>query len=1213
MALSVPGHGVKVLGILSLAGVLGLSATPCGAEGSTGQGRAYTVLTPNVTTARTMDQPSNATRVSLSVVDSTVWYAIQEVAHQAHMRVWYDKTRTVLSQRVTVHVRDVPVQEALSVITKGTALLAQVGPDGETILIRQNDSRLRNHQEGGILAGRVTDSTTGAGLNGAQVRVEGTKLSAVTSDSGQFTLRNVPPGDQVLQVRLFGYRPVTRTVTVVDGERTTIRIAMATVPTVLSGVVTTATGVQRKIEVGNDITTINVDSVMQVAPISTVTDLLETRVPGLTVLHSSGQPGDPSRIRLRGPGSYQLNNDPIVIVNGIRVYAAQSDPRTKNLAPGRDALGASSSSGSGIGSGLYNAPSPLDQIDPNSIETIEVLKGPSASAIYGSDAANGVIVITTKHGQTGPTHWNLALGAGVNWLPGDWPNNYYKFGKSGIIGDPICRWYDYSCVQDSLVAFQALNDPRYTVFSHGNDQQAALTVSGGNQTLQYSLTGSGAGDLGNLKLPVSEQVLYDSLFGKTYGKIPGYLVRPDHYTTWGVNGSLTAIPYQTLVVTLTSGLFNSNQQKSSLQGAIAQLSGEYISPAVGIYAPGSLLEPFGAPLVQNPYERATNDELSATNAVSLRWQPLSWLPLDATAGINTIQSNATTYVPFGIYDGEYDSHGSPIHTGDTTGSYGVGRGNSHDQTLTVGTAIPTFRQRITVAVGGTVHSTSTADYSTYTNQLAPGVSVPTQFTMGNCSTTGGGVCYSPSNQTTSTQSTYGWYVEPRFNVLSRLFVAPGFRLDGGSGASRSAGSVGGLSGFPKMDFSYVAVDRQGDQPLWGVLTLLRPRLSFGFAGTQPGLVDRLRLYNVGSNALTAPGVGSLSNGGPCNGTVSLDGTTTIPATCINALGNTQLRPERSSELEGGFDATLWQNRLSLTYTRYNKTRRDAIIPISVATSVFGEIGDIQKNIGEVRNTGTELTVNAQVLQTRAIGWNVGANLSNDNNLVVRLNKGQLPIVLDNGGLQRRVQAGYPLFGEFTRPILGYADANNDGVIQANEISYGDSAVYVGQPNPKYQLNLTSNLALLNGRLSVNATFAYQDGMTQDNEGICTSQALAQLPNAPGSTLATQAAVVASGCSGAAGGFTRTQFSASSLIQTVNTFRFNDLSINYTLPRSMASWFRVPRATVALQGSNLALHTNYRGLDPNVNVFSTVSAGDETADTGQIPAPRTWWLRLTLGN
>jgi outer membrane receptor protein involved in Fe transport len=536
--------------------------------------------------------------------------------------------------------------------------------------------------------------------------------------------------------------------------------------------------------------------------------------------------------------------------------------------------------------------------------------------------------------------------------------------------------------------------------------------------------------------------------------------------------------------------------------------------------------------------------------------------------------------------------------------------------------MPLFRRRINLAVGGNVHTASTEDFA-IAGSLSPGVSVPTVFNVICNSTTN---C-SNGSQSTSHQSTYGWYVEPQLALNSRFFAAPGFRLDGGSGGSRSSGSFAGLSGFPKMDFSYVAVDREDGDPLWGILTLLRPRLAFGLAGTQPRAQDKLRLYNVGAYNVTTPGQGSLiSRGaGGCIPTVAIEGTDSVPAVCLNSLGNTQLRPERSSEIEGGFDATLWRNRVSLTVTQYSKTRHDAILAIPVAPSVFGyqtfnAAFQIQKNIGVIRNTGTEITANAQLLQRRALGWSIGANLSNDKNVVVQLNKGQNPIVIQGIGgsaVQERVQAGFPLFGVFTRSIAGFADANQDQIIEPNEIVYGDSAVYLGEPNPKYQFNLTSDVALLEGRLTVHTGFAYQNGMTQINTGGCTSGALPLLMNQPGVSLATQAGIVAADCGG---GLALSNLrdaglgsSAIGLVQRVNTFRFNELSINYTIPRVVAQWFRAPRMSVALQGSNLALHTNYRGFDPNVNAFSTVSAVDATADNGQIPEPRTWWLRLTLGN
>jgi TonB-dependent SusC/RagA subfamily outer membrane receptor len=251
---------------------------------------------------------------------------------------------------------------------------------------------------------------------------------------------------------------MNRRITIVSDAPTRIRLPMTAIPNVLSGVVTTATGTQRKLEVGNDITTLNVDSIQQIAPIASVTDLLESRVPGLTVLRSSGAPGDPARLRLRGPKSITGSNDPIVVVDGIRMYAAQSDQRTANLARATQTTNGSLIIGNRVPP--YAAPSPLDQIDPNSIETIEVLKGPSASSLYGSDAANGVIVVTTKRGRAGPTRWQATIGQGVSYLPGEYPVQTIRWAHQALgdrLGSHPCDISILACnVFDSVTHIQVL-------------------------------------------------------------------------------------------------------------------------------------------------------------------------------------------------------------------------------------------------------------------------------------------------------------------------------------------------------------------------------------------------------------------------------------------------------------------------------------------------------------------------------------------------------------------------------------------------------------------------------------------------------------------------------------------------------------------------------------------------------------------------------------
>ena len=681
-------------------------------------------------------------------------------------------------------------------------------------------------------------------------------------------------------------------------------------------------------------------------------------------------------------------------------------------------------------------------------------------------------------------------------------------------------------------------------------------------------------------------------------------------------------------MTLRSNIFTSNQQQSSLNDAIQQLEGEYI-PNV-----------FQGTLIQNDLERQTENAVTLNNTLTLHWQPWLWLPLDATGGINTIRRTDVGYIPYGInslYIGDLTFSSGGASVSDTTGFYSVGNGSSQNNTLSIGTVIPIPLAKL--ALGGNIYSQSTADGKIFTNFLSPGVTVPTQFLQFGNTGSSSVIANSPYAYSTTSQTTYGWYVSPTFNFNTRFFVTPGFRLDGGSGGTHTTTTNGGLSAFPKIDLSYVAVDRQGGHDLGGVLTLLRPRLALGVAGIQPRPQDKLRLFNLGlANGFTPGGFGPVSitagnSGNPhlgrgiCQPLATLDGgTTAVPLACLNAIGNPNLIPERDRSIEGGLDATFWHGRLSMTYTQYNKTANDAIFPIPVAASVDGGNGvtEVQFNIGEIRNTGREMTVNATLVESRALSWNMGLIISNNNSLVVHLNPGLSPICVNAqpGGFigancnGEMIRPGYPLFGMWAQPIASFADANHDGIIEPDEVRLADSSVFVGQPNPKYQYTVNSGITLLDGRLSVNAEVAYVNGLTQNNTGACNSAAFANLPNAPGTSLAAQAAVVAANCQFLGTSGVPNHLGSGTpigLLQTVSTLRFNSLSINYNVPRSLASWFHVPNMSVALQGANLGLVTNYRGKDPDVNAFSTASAGDQTADLGQLPLPRTWWLKIGLGN
>jgi TonB-linked SusC/RagA family outer membrane protein len=1122
----------------------------------------YTIARQLPTDLEVVQQPNKTAAVTLIVRDSSLKYVVHEIARQVGLRVLYDNSTPLSATRISVRLIKVSPMEAYSTILKGTGFVAKLSQDGHTVLIRQqatNDSIVTPKKSAaapGQIIGRIVDSSGRNAIAGVTVAVQGTNLSVLTSTDGEFTLRNVPQGKQVLVIKLFGYKSTTRTVTIVDETPIRADIALVPIPTVLSGVVTTAAGKQRRMEIGNDITTLKVDSIQQVAPVSTVADLLEARVPGVQVIRSSGQPGSPRRIRLRGTSSINGNNDPIVIVDGVRVFAAQSDTLfgSRSLASGSGVRSRQGEGGFGGNEVSSATPSPLDQIDINSIETIEVFKGPSATSMYGSDAANGVIVITTKRGRVGRPTWTFNVKQSREYIPGKYPNVVMAFGHYpwAISNNGLCPNSELHCLIDSIVTFQALNEPNLTVLGTGHGTDVSMGVQGGVSSLTYSFTGSGARQLGLLRLPGLEAERYRTLTGS---QAPRWMRRPDRYQTWGGTGTLSVEVGRSTRTTITSSLFSSDRQQSSLDLAIGQLVNTYIDT----------MTLATEPLIRGFYERGTAASLTSNTSLNVASNVLPWFPISATLGLNVISRTDKTLVPRGVASG----------TRDSAGFFSVGRGNSTTATIAVVADQIPLGRFFTASVGVDVRARTMATLMSQIRSIPIGVSEPQ--TLGCPSGAASIDACGQSRQNTLEESTFGWFIQPKLAMNSRFFVMPGVRLDGGS----ASGGNAKLTGFPKLNFSWIALDRS-DQPLWGAVTMLRPRLAMGMAGVQPGPADKLRL--IADSAL------------------SFEENTSTYGAYVSTIGNTMLRPERSREIEGGFDLELWHNRLSVQVTQYHKDRHDAIIDIPVAMSVLGG-RQYKANIGRIRNLGTELTVSAAVLESSELNWTVNGSLSKNSNKVLSLAPDLESITASRIGGLTRIVPGYPLFSRWALPILGYRDWNGNGRLDETEILVGDSAVYLGAQEPNFSSSFNSNLTWR--RFSLHATFHYTDGLNQVNRR---SQDMSPGLYNPSAPLGAQAISIALQCNPTFSGSRTCKSTEYGLIQTVNVLRFNSLSLRYAVPVSMVRRIGGQALSVALQGENLGMWTNYRGKDPNVNAFST---GNLTADTGQLPQPRKWVLNVVL--
>lgn len=1103
-------------------------------------------------------------KVVLDAVNVRLEDALQAIARQAGAQLVYVESVLPLDSLVRFRSDGITVAAALTELLLGSSVDVLISNAKQIVLTR----RAARPPIVGSVAGRVTDNASGRGLPLVDVLLEGTQQRTTTDTNGWYRLAELDPGTYTLVARRLGYAKQSRKVAVRADREDTVDVALEPVAARLEELVTTATGQQRRRDLGNAITTIQADSVLRRAPIKNLTDLLANRVPGLTAQRTTGAPGDPSKLRLRGLGSALRSNDPVFIVDGVRVYAAQSDARSGNLTNLAPALG-SSCAPPPCDAILGNyapspAPSPLDQIDPNVIEKIEVFKGPSAATLYGADAANGVVVITTKRGQSGPTRWSASITRGRTTSPGRYPTGYYRWGHDTLVvyDDPLTSFYCtllvYSCTQDSLVQFQALNEPALTVLGRGTNTALSLTASGGAQALSYSLTGSYGNETGLLALPSYEIERFRTAHNRAP---PDWMQRPLQYTNWSVSSAVTARLSQAMDVTILTSLTRSEQQRTSLENQLPSLAGTYVDTVNGTYYYPSVkydfgyvqynLSPSASSVLRDYYTKRTASTTTFTTGLQAQWRPRPWFNASGQGGLNVIPRDDGLFLPAGI-----------VHVNDS-GTVAVGTGRSLVSTFNLQ---GTLRKPVgwgfvfETNLGTNLTTTTTNDLQSSATGLIPGTSSLS------------GATNIAAAQQGSNTSVYGWYLEPRI-VGQRIAISTGLRLDGGSAygvrLTRSGGGGGllGLLSLPKLNGSWV-ISEEPWFPFNTLFSSLRIRGAYGQAQVQPGPTDRLRLYTGTSEQPTSE-------------------------LALTSLGNTALRPERSTEFEGGFDADLLASRVSVELTAYRKLQVDALMAMQVPPSVNGG-GTVLTNIGNIRNTGLELTFDFTPVRLPLVTWNMQLHYSRNNNLLTKLGDGVAP------NKTQGLAEGYPVGSRWARPILGFADQNGDSVLQHGEIQVGDSLVYVGRLYPAYQSSLFTNVALFSGAVDITAGFDYSAGQTQVDQTLRTNFVLTRALVDASVPLSEQAAVWAS---------TRvTNPTDYGLMQEISTFRFNSLSVNYRVPAGVARLVGAQQLGIAVQGSNLGLHSTYRGKDPNVNAWSL---GENIIDTGQLPVPRLWQVRIDM--
>jgi TonB-linked SusC/RagA family outer membrane protein len=986
------------------------------------------------------------------------------------------------------------------------------------------------------IAGRVTDAATSDPLENARVVLVGPNRIEGTGRDGRYTFRGVPPGTHQVRVLRLGYRPATDSVTVPAGETVALDFTLSPSPVQLDEIVTTATGQQSRLELGNSVATIDASRIAEEAPITEFGNLLTGRAAGVQVLKSSGATGTGTKIRIRGSNSVSLSNEPLYYVDGVRIDAT-SDGYAYDIGG--------------------QSTSRINDLNPDDIQNIEIVKGPSAATLYGIQASNGVVLITTKRGVSGKARWNAFVEQGVVEDKNTYRTNY--FGRSDDPDwDTFCTLIDQvngDCVQSRVDAYNPLNDPAERPLGAGHRQQYGLNVAGGSDAATYYVSAEYEGEVGVYKLRGTD---FDSVFDATSGEIPQEQLRPNDLNKLSLRANASAKVSSKADLQLSLGYVTSRlrlpENDNTLNSVIGSGDGAgvpqdvnrgwYLIPAE-IYA-----------------ERNRQGIGRFTGGLTANWLPLGWLSTRATFGYDVTNRQDTQFWP----TGEINPSAYPTQA---LGELNVTRAQTSQLSVDLFTAA-TYKVSSDwsgrTAVGGQFFRNLT------TNSYAQGrgLSRGTEAIFGAATT-------DASDDYIESRSA-GGFVDQQMSFQNRLFLTAGLRLDDNS----SFGKNFNTKPLPKLSASWLARDQGA-----GTLNTFRLRAAYGQSTQQPGSIDALRFYaqSAGRRAGESSSGVSLAN-----------------------LGNADLKPELSQEIETGFDAGLFGGRVTLEATFFYKETKDALIEREIAPSL-GTTTTQFFNLGKVSNRGIELRLDSRIIDNPNFAWDLTVSGSFTRNRLHELGAGIDTITL--GFIQRHVE-GYPLGGIWDRPLESFADANGNNVIEPGEYTIGPNPAFRGSALPTRELGVRSGLSFFGNLFNLAALVDYRGGHWIENStdsfrcsGLIYCRHLVD-PTAP---LQMQANAAAYGY-GDDLGITEWGF-----FEPAWFIKLRELSLTFNAPDRIARALGASRASLTLSGRNLLTIDDYSGIDPEVNGFGQGREGGSNfaaTDFFSQPQVRHWVARFNLG-
>lgn len=969
----------------------------------------------------------------------------------------------------------------------------------------------------GSLTGTVTDQSTGEALVGATVLITELERGSAANIDGEYAIENIPVGDYTLRFSYVGYRTVSRVVTITQGENA-LNIEMSLDAAGLDEVVVSGYAVIPKREITGSISQVRGRDVSGL-DIASPDQALQGRISGTRVSNLSGQPGGATYVRIRGIGSINASNDPLYIVDGVPISSVDR-------------------SGT-LGSG--SASNPLNAINPRDIESIEVLKDAAASAIYGAQASNGVILITTKRGSAGNTQFNFSSSLGLSEelsrfevIEGpEWVELQYEAFEwwGELTGRTEAQWKATAAANldgYTLEDVAAGNVPHYdwqdVLMRTGTNKRYDLSASGGNEQTRFYIAGG--------------------------------------YTDWqgiAINTDMTRMNLRANIdhraTEKLSFDINLNTSVTDQNGALQEgfyfgspfYIGQRMRPTSPIYDEdgnyGTVFNGYN-PLAANELDTRASSQKQLVGNVSALYRITPKLNFRTNWGLDYRT----------VEDIDYRAPESPA--GDSFGGYrfDANRNVANFTTNQVFNYSDTFGENHNFrALGGFEYRREVRETFSASGQGFPsGLFRTLQNAAEPLSVSGFGSEYRIASFLSRVQYDYQQTYMTNFSV--RYDGSSRFGQDNQWGLFYAGSLAWRLSNMSFMDFSDEWVED------------LKVRVSYGVTGNSG-------ISNFASRQLFGSG-GAYNN---------------QPALTASSLGNPALTWEESKTLNFGLDWALFESRVYGTFDIYRRDNSRLLLNRELPND--SGFTSLTENAGEVRNEGIELELGAVLLNRGGFVWRSEFNITFQRNELISLNEGAERIgssyfvgkSLTEYYMYRYAGVnpadGRPMFydknGNITyRPSTGSTLEDDDRQFVGNSFpkSFGgwfNKFNYKGfQMDVLFQYNF--------GQKTYNSfTGSFTDGAFFRRGGL-----IANTRNRwtePGQITSVERAYVNSSYPGRTSGFT----TSTRYLEDASYIRLKNVKLAYAIPVPAVQRIGLRNANVFVQGTNLITWTNYSGIDPEI--------------------------------